>query len=338
MKKIIAILAIFMMFEPAFVEAKQASNSKNKTYKTSKKSMAKSKKQSKVAKVNNKNKVASRNINTATTLTAPVAASTGGVLGYINQDKPTPAEALKDNASETEISTDTANTSSFFDNFASIFSSEKQDEKVDVKQQATIGQGDNEAQTLGFLGKKKSEVAEVQEQKSSSFMDSITDIFNAKPSAKVTAAQNTKSQKPADTEFKIASAAPVDGLMVKKFDGSAVSSGSSHCLAMNVCPSDSLSFAKDEIELNDDAKAMVAKYAQKLKDRSDIYLKVVSVAMNNEEKLNIGRKVAMQRALRIRNYLIEQGIDEAKISIVTKQSHEDVVYFYVIDPKLEPKQ
>jgi outer membrane protein OmpA-like peptidoglycan-associated protein len=75
-----------------------------------------------------------------------------------------------------------------------------------------------------------------------------------------------------------------------------------------------ISFAKDKTDLSDDAKATLNSVADNIK-RSQASVRVVAYASGNAEQASVARRISLSRALAIRAFLIDKGVNALSINV-----------------------
>jgi len=76
----------------------------------------------------------------------------------------------------------------------------------------------------------------------------------------------------------------------------------------------SLTFDKDKTDLNESAKAKLNGLAEQIK-KEDRNVRIVSYAAGTAEQASIARRISLSRALQIRAFLIDKGVNQLKINV-----------------------
>jgi outer membrane protein OmpA-like peptidoglycan-associated protein len=76
----------------------------------------------------------------------------------------------------------------------------------------------------------------------------------------------------------------------------------------------SVAFAKDKQELSDAEKSKLLDLAERIKSENK-EVRIIAYASGNAEQSSMARRVSLSRALQIRAYLIDKGVDQLKLSV-----------------------
>lgn len=79
-------------------------------------------------------------------------------------------------------------------------------------------------------------------------------------------------------------------------------------------PSRSIAYAKNKVDLSDSAKAELSDIAETLK-KSQGNVRVVAYAAGTAEEASIAKKTSYARALQIRAFLIEKGVNKLNVNV-----------------------
>ena len=84
----------------------------------------------------------------------------------------------------------------------------------------------------------------------------------------------------------------------------------------------SVSFGKDKSDLSPAAKSELAAVAEKVK-KSQASVRVVSYASGEAEQASVARRVSLSRALAIRAFLIDKGVNPLSINVQALGNQKD---------------